>query len=44
MTRERKCPHCGGIVTPPKRGVDPDVALDKHIEMSHDVKKKEPSK
>lgn len=38
---QRICPHCKGVVQPVKRGGDPDVALARHIELTHD-KPKEP--
>jgi hypothetical protein len=33
--RQRLCPTCKGIVTPVKRGQDPDEALAKHIRLAH---------
>jgi hypothetical protein len=38
---QRLCPHCKGIVSPVKRGGDPDATLATHIEQMHG-KPKEP--
>lgn len=41
-SNKRVCPTCGGVVSPVKRGGDPDEALAQHIRLAHNHKEKQP--